>query len=270
MALGMRLQRYVLREYLSALALTLGVIVSAILLVDVVEQVRTVGSRTDISIWIAVRLTFYKMPMLIEQTMPFAILISAMLAYSRLNRQTELPAMRAAGLSAWRFLAPVALAAFLIGVFTVTILNPAGAYLTAQFETSRAQLLQTDPNVSNPLTNGVWLRQGDETGQFVINARGAEESGLRLLDVKMFEYERVFTEGRGTDAFAFVRRIEAETARLQNGFWQLENVVENVPGQQPDRSEALSIPSDLDPARLLDRFASPNTIGFWRLPGFRP
>ena len=102
----------------------------------------------------------------------------------------------------------------------------------------------------------------------MIHAWGTRQNGVVLRDVKIFEYERVYTSSQGTDEFNFKRRIEANNATLKDGFWELTGVVENMPGQRPVRREALSIPTDLDPAKLLDRFASPLTIGFWRLPDF--
>ena len=263
-----RLQLYVLRQCLSAVVVTLSVILAAILLVDVVEQLRTVGDSTEISLLTAIKLSMMKMPMLLEHTMPFVILVGAILAFSRLSRLSELPAMRAAGISAWSFLTPLAALALGLGLFVVTVLNPLGANLNSSFETTRASLLDKQVGGIAPPKNGIWLRQGSDSGQFVIHAVSTKQSGIVLSDVKIFEYERIYTRNQGTDDFAFKRRIEASTATLKNGFWELRQVVENTPGLTPVRKEALSIPTDLDPAKLLDRFASPSTIGFWKLPAF--
>lgn len=264
-----RLQLYVFRQCLSSLILTISVIMAAILLVDIMEQFRTVGNNANISFFTAVSLSAMKMPMLLEHAMPFIVLVSAMLAFSRLSRLTELPAMRAAGLSAWRFLTPLAVMSLAIGVVTVTLLNPVGAKLNGDFESTRERLVgRQSLNTENSNTHGIWLRQGSETDQFVIHAWGTEQNGIVLKDVKIFEYEKVYSRNQSTDEFNFKRRIEADSATLKDGFWELVGVVENMPGQLPVRREALSIPTDLDPAKLLDRFASPLTIGFWRLPDF--
>ena len=76
MMIAGRIQRYVFRKYLAGLGLTLGVIVVAILLVDMVEQMRTVGTRTELSLFDAFRLTVNKVPNLIQETLPFAALVS--------------------------------------------------------------------------------------------------------------------------------------------------------------------------------------------------
>ena len=268
MALGQRIQRYVFKECLSGAAIAIGVISAAIILVDVVEQIRTVGDVVDLSLIDAISLTFMKLPMLIEQTMPFLILVSAIIVFSRLSRLSELPAMRAAGLSAWRFLAPLALLALLLGVFTTAVLNPLGAHLNANFEETRANLLGNSSGSISTAKNGIWLRQGTENDQFVIYAKSAEQKGVVLNDVKIFEYERIYNSETPSNKYAFKHRIEAQTATLKDGFWELKDVIENTPGLDPVRKRALSIPTNLDPAKLLDRFANTSTIGFWQLPGF--
>jgi lipopolysaccharide export system permease protein len=263
-----RIQRYILRECLSGLALVLGVLLLAILMIDVVEQLRTVGGDVKLSLAGAFRLSLMKLPLIMEQTLPFAILVASMLAFTRLNRRSELSIIRASGISAWRFLAPVIVMALVLGIFTTTLLNPFAARLTESFELERARLLDDGRQTMAVSDTGLWLRQGDDSSQIVIHARRVEEGGIVLVDVKMIEEERLFAGNRPTNDYTFVRRIDATRAYLRSGFWQLENVVENVPNLPPERKANLAIPTSLDAVTLLDKFASPNTIGFWNLPRF--
>jgi lipopolysaccharide export system permease protein len=263
-----RIQRYILRECLSGLVLVLGVLLLAILMIDVVEQLRTVGGDVKLSLAGALRLSLMKLPLIMEQTLPFAILVASMLAFTRLNRRSELSIIRASGISAWRFLAPVIVMALVLGIFTTTVLNPFAAKLTESFELERARLLDDGRQTMAVSDTGVWLRQGDDSSQIVIHARRVEEGGIVLVDVKMIKEERLFAGNRPTNDYTFVRRIDATRAYLRNGFWQLENVVENVPNLPPERKANLAIPTSLDAVTLLDKFASPNTIGFWNLPRF--
>ena len=185
MPFGHKLQRYVFRECVVGVLITFAVILAAIILVDVVEQMRTVGDKASISLGTAFALTLLKVPMLIEQTMPFLVLVSSIWVFSRLSRLSELPAMRAAGLSAWRFLAPLALLALMLGIFTVTVLNPIGARLANNFEQTRANLVGQAVDGIAPTKNGIWLRQGSENDQFVIHAKSTEQAGVVLNDVKI-------------------------------------------------------------------------------------
>lgn len=140
--IGSRIQRYIFLKCLMALVMVLGIFVLTILLVDVVEQLRTVGGDIDLSVVQAVQLAAMKLPGLIEQTFPFAILVAAMIAYNQLNKSSELSVIRATGQSVWQFLAPVIVLAIGLGLFSMMVLNPVGATLSERFESTRADLLQ--------------------------------------------------------------------------------------------------------------------------------
>lgn len=268
MPLFSRIQRYILRECISGLVLVLGILLLAIMMIDVVEQMRTIGSDVEITLLDALRLSAMKLPMIVEQTMPFALLAATMMAFTRLNRRSELSIIRASGLSAWRFLTPVIVLGVVLGLFSSMVLNPFAASLTQSFEAERARLLNIGRGTVAVAETGIWLRQGDDTSQYVIHARRVEDGGRTLTDVKIIEEQRLYNGRQPTNDFAFVRRIDAQRAVLNDGFWQLENLVENLPNQVPERRATLAIPTSLDAVRLLDEFASPNTVGFWELPRF--
>lgn len=265
-----RIQRYIFGLSVRSLLVVLGVIIGAILLVDTVEQLRTIGTRTQIGVEVAVYLSLLKLPQLIEHTLPFALLISTMLTFRQMSVRAELPVIRASGLSAWRFLTPTMLLAGLVGAFTMLVLSPIGSTLSAQFEDVRSQLLGesgagTDIAVSD---RGVWLRDGDTFTQTIIHAGEINETGTVLTNVKMLQEERALNPGGGDPVFTFARRIDAKEARLERGFWQLTDVIEYLPDESPMPLPSLSMPTDLKQAVLMDRFSSPTTISFWDLPDY--
>jgi len=255
-----RLGRYVVSRVFGGVLIAMIAVLACILLIDLVEQMRTVGSRTDISLLEALRLTLLKTPMLVEQTLPFVVLAGTMGAIIGLNRSSELVAMRAAGVSAWRFLTPSAFVGIVLGVLAVTLLNPLGAYLYQQFEAEKENALSERLQAAGE--NGVWIRQGDEEGQVVIHADGVDPSGTRLQGATFMFFEVQ------QDALRFTRRIQAATAELKPGFWQLTDLTEATPGGRPVRQTHLAIPTSLDATELINRFVNPATLSFWALPGF--
>jgi len=265
---GSRLQRYILLQCISALLMVLGVFIITIMLIDVVEQLRTVGGDVSLSLQQAAFLAAMKLPGLIEQTLPFALLISAMITYNQLNKTSELSVIRAIGQSAWQFLSPVLFLAVMLGLFAMSILNPLGAHLSERFETERAELLRDGGRMVETVRQNIWLRQGSADTQLVIHAERVDINGRIFKNVKLLEESRIYDGARATDMFRFSRRIDADQAIIIDGFWQLTDLVENIPGQPPVRMTSLAIETDLDPNKLLSRFTSPNTIGFWDLPDF--
>ncbi len=255
-----RLGRYVFGRVLTGIAIALIAVLASILTIDLVEQMRTVGTRTEISLLEALRLTLLKTPMLVEQTLPFVVLAGVMMAIIGLNRSSELVAMRAAGVSAWRFLTPSVFAGVVLGILTITALNPLGAHLFQLFEAEKQDALS--PAAQAASEAGVWIRQGDDHGQIVIHADTVDPTGATLRGATFMFFERQ------QDALRFARRIRAETAELRPGFWQLTNLVEATPGGRPMRHTHLAIPTTLDETEMIDRFVTPASLSFWQLPPF--
>jgi len=255
-----RLGAYVISRVVAGVLVALIGVLAAILLIDLVEQMRTVGTRSDLGLIEALRLTLLKTPMLIEQTLPFVVLAGTMMAIIGLNRSSELVAMRAAGVSAWRFLAPAAFVGVIIGFFAITVLNPLGASFYRIFESEKQEALASFGAEAG--ANGVWIRQGNQEGQVVIHADGVDSTGTVLQGATF-----MFFEVRD-NALRFTRRMRADSAELKPGFWQLTNLVEATPGGRPTRHSHLAIPTTLDATELINRFVTPATLSFWELPGF--
>jgi lipopolysaccharide export system permease protein len=260
MTLGGRLGRYVLGRTLGGVGAALAVIATVIVLVQFVDLSRQVGVRAEVGPAQLFALTLLRAPSVIQILLPFVFLFGVIAAYVGLNRKSELVAMRAAGVSAWRFILPSAGAAFIAGVLTVTALNPLAAALNGRFEFERARMMENYlPNAPKE----VWLRQGDEANQIVIHAhaRDVVDGVVRLRGVSLFVYQK-----NQAGQLEFKRRLEAAEARLMPGFWQLRDVREATAGENSVRSDSLSIRSTLDAEAAMERFASPDAIAFWRLP----
>ena len=254
-----RIERYVLTRTLLAVAAALTVISAVVMLIDFVEISRNTTAGTDSTVAETLGLMLLKSPNLILLLFPFTFLFGVLAAFVNLNRRSELVAMRAAGVSAWRFIFPAAGAAFVVGLVSILVLSPMASWLDGQYEVA-ANRLDAKPGARTP--TDTWLRQGDGRTQVVIHARSRIRPGDRLQDVSMFVYT-ADSEGR----LEFQRRIEAKMAVLKRGFWQLTDAREAGPGQQAVRYRTLSIPSTLDPKTAYEKFAEPTAVPFWALPG---
>jgi lipopolysaccharide export system permease protein len=255
----MRMQAYVLGRFSIGAGAALAVIVSVIVLIDFVELSRTLGGRLDLTFVDLLGLTLLKSPMVILLLLPFVFLFGTMGAFVAMNRRSELVAMRAAGVSAWRFIFPAAAAAFLVGVATTALLNPVASVLNARFEDRQAALVggaQSGPE-------DIWLRQGDDRQQVVIHARSHDtvDDVVRLRGVSVF-IENVDASGN----LSFARRLEASEARLMPGYWRFSDVRETLPGEGSVHSDRIAIPSMLDHRTAMEKFVSPGAVAFWRLP----
>jgi lipopolysaccharide export system permease protein len=254
-----RIERYVLVQQARSLAVALGVIAALIMLIDFVEISRGVGSDVDLSGARILGLMLLKSPQVILQLLPFVFLFGTLAAFVSLNRRSELIAMRAAGVSAWRFVLPAAGAALLFGVVTVTVLGPLSASADALFQRERARLSGSVAGAEADPT--VWIREGDDTRQMVIRAERQDRANARLLNVTFFIYTN---DPNGMRTFS--ERIDADSASLSNGSWRLVNAVGAEIGQRAVRYATLDLPSSLADEEAFERFARPQATSFWSLP----
>jgi lipopolysaccharide export system permease protein len=255
-----RVERYVIGQMLLGVIAALAVITAVVVLIQFVELSSQVGTRVEVSAVGIFELTLLRVPSLVQILLPFCFLGGGMVAFVGLNRRSELVAMRAAGVSAWRFILPSAVCALLLGVLCVGVLNPMAADLNARFEVRREQVME---NYLGDQPRDIWLRQGDETTQIVIHARDRDSrhGAVTLRGVSFFIYEK---NERGIPEFR--RRLEASEATLLPGFWRLKNVREATAGASSMRSDTLTLKSTLDAEAAMESLASPETIPFWRLP----
>lgn len=252
------IESYVLIQTLIAITGALLILSSVILLIDFVD----VSGRLELSFTQIAGLVAMKSPAVIVVVLPFILLFGTLSAFVALNRRSELVALRAAGISAWRFIMPAAVTAFLFGVATVTILDPVTSNLNDRFDRAMQQI---SAGQGQARAGDIWLRQGDTDSQTVIHAEAVDtENGQVILDSPTFHIFDLKEDG----AVVFERRIAAASAELQVGAWQLTDVTEAAPGGEPREYASMSMPTLIANQRDVERFSSPQTISLWALPQF--
>ncbi|HXJ00116.1 MAG TPA: LPS export ABC transporter permease LptG [Micropepsaceae bacterium] len=206
-----------------------------------------------------ISMSLLKLPDVAQKLLPFAVLLGAVFAFSRLSRNHELVATRAAGISAWQFLTPPLLVAVALGVVTMTLFNPMASSFLAQYTRLEARYIHGQASQLAVSSTGLWLRQGDASHQSVVHALRVADQGVHLEEVIVFLYQ-------GLDHYA--GRIDAASADLQEGRWHLTNAWISGPDGLPQHRGVYDLPTELTPAQIQESFASPDTISFWELPHF--
>jgi len=227
--------------------------------IDFLEMMRRTGDLRDISGFFIAKITLFRVPFITERVLPFAVLVGAMFCYLNLSRRLELVVARSAGISAWQFTAPAIAIAWLLGVVMTTVYNPISAVLHEQSTRLEADLFGGESGAFRNATSGFWLRQRNEEGQAVINAKSSRQQGIELGGVTVFRFD---TAGRFQD------RIEAKSATLEPGYWRLEAARIHVSGIAPSQRDILRMKTTLTPTQVGESFATPETVPFWSLSSY--
>jgi len=261
MRISTTLSFYIGRYFLLSFFLLFGLFLFLILLFDTIELMRRAASKPEVGFQHVLEMALLKLPYMGQETFPFAVLFGGMAAFWRLTRSYELVVTRAAGVSAWQFLLPVVGLAFLLGVLQVTVINPVASAILAEFERMEARLIEGHRELLALSGSGLWLRQANPDGQSVVHSDHVSQRGndVELKNVVVFMY-------LGKDKFH--SRIEANQAKLEDGFWHMNDVWIYEPDSRPQFESEYWLATDLTLGKIQDSFASPETMSFWSLPNF--
>lgn len=235
---------------------------SVAFLFDVVETLRRASSKEDATFSIVLSMSLFKLPHLAEQIVPFAVLFGAMLSFWRLTRNHELVVTRAMGVSVWQFIFPALFLAFFIGVIKITMLNPVAAAMLLRYEELENKYLKGKTSLLAVTDTGLWLRQTDPSGESVVHAlhvTSRSADNFQLSDVTIFLF------GNGD---RFVGRMDADSARLVPGHWELHNAWLSSPKRPAQFVKEYLLKTDITFKQIQNSFASPESISFWDLPRF--
>jgi lipopolysaccharide export system permease protein len=246
------------RFVVSALGVFAAIFV-LLVLVDYIEMVRKTSGLIDVSAIAVAETSLFRVPQLLEKMMPFCILIGAMTCYLALSRRLELVVARAAGVSAWQFIAPALASAIILGLLATTAYNPMSANLRELSKRMEAELFGNAPGGGVQDAAGFWINQINSDGQAIINAARSEQQGARLTGLTVFRFDN-------NDQFK--ERIEAQQATLEEGQWLFKSVRRYTLNGPPVDEDTFTLATSLTAAQVRNSFSTPETVSFWQLPGY--
>ena len=255
------LSRYFALRFLSSVVgAFIGVVILAGM-IDFVELMRRGADWPNATPWALAKISMFRVPQLTERIMPFSILVGAMSCYLTLSRRLELVVARAAGISAWQFVAPAVIAAFLFGTVATTVYNPISAVLEEQSKRLEFEVVGEVPSALQRSSSGsgFWVRQKSADGAAIINAKSSRDQGANLGNVSVYTFN---ADGH------FQQRIEARSAALEDGFWLLEDVRIYASGNPLQIADTYRLNTNLTLEQVRESFATPETVPFWQLPSY--
>ena len=247
-----RLAWYMVRLFVTRSVAVLIALVLILMTLDLLGEsgkILAVPGNTDADLW---RYVGLRLPILIARFLPFSVLLGTLIAFVGLNQNSEVVAMKAAGLSAHQILAPLVLASIGIaaGVFAfneLVVVNSTRA-VTAWSDNDYKPVPPSSGMVSN-----VWVMNGED----LVHAGIAGGRPFTLQRVEIFD------RGGGI----LQREIQAARATQRpTGDWLLQdvkiydanmNVVRRVP-------QMVALP-DLTPDQMTLAKVEPLELPYWTL-----
>lgn len=260
----MILHLYFARRFLKAFGATFGVFFALTFLLNLVEEIGRFGPDV-LSFAGAIELTLLSVPRSLYQITPLIMILATLILYLGLARSSEMVVTRASGRSAMRALVSPFAASLLVGALLVGVFNPIVASTSKRYEVLKSTYKAGEFSVFSISDEGLWLRQGDQTGQTVIRATTASADGSILRNVTFFSLDDV---GNPT------QRIEARQATLEQNRWVLTKakVWPLARGQNPEDNaqlmDRITVQTDLTRQGIADTFGDPLVVPVWQLPAY--
>ncbi|MHC5653243.1 LPS export ABC transporter permease LptG [Stappia sp. ICDLI1TA098] len=254
---GTTLAVYLALRFLGSI---LGLFLLAAVLIyifDLLELLRRTGGEDGASLLRIALISLLRVPQLMEQVLPFAVLFGAIAAFLSLSRKLELVVARAAGVSVWQFTAPALIVGLVVGIAAVSVYNPLAVLLRDQSDKIAAGLFGREQNFLMQTTGEIWLRQDGADGESVVHAKQILDNGERLLGVTIFTFDR-----NGS----FAERIEAHEARFSDRSWKLSQATVYTTTGDPQTYPTYQVSTYLTATEVRESIAAPESIGFWDLP----
>ncbi|WP_158968062.1 LPS export ABC transporter permease LptG [Chachezhania sediminis] len=258
----MTLDFYFARRFVQSFLMVGVIFLVLIVLVELFEQIRKFQDA-DLGIVRLLSLSLLNAPQSMSDVLPLLVILSAILLFVGLARTSELVVTRAIGRSGLRaLLAPVSVTA-VIGLLAVTTLNPITAATSERYDELVARWRNDESAALSLSSEGLWLRQSGPDTQSVVHALKIDQDADTLSQISILTYQR----GGGP-----IRRIEADTAELEDGKWILQNgkVWPLGPGTSPEhQSETfaeMTIPTSLTPDQILDSVGRTDGTSIYKMP----
>lgn len=255
------LSRYTVRQVLANFLMVFFAIIGIILMFDMIESLRKISGRDDVTLWFAVQLAVTRISRNIEVVVPFVVMVAAMISFWKLSKNNEFVIIRAAGVSMFSFLKPLAVAIFLLGVTCVSVLNPIASKLYEWHEILSYRFDTRNPNAMLFSSKGLWIREAVQDGKVLLieakTLRQEDDNVVWMRDVSITELD---------DNSQIIKSYVASFATLDGNIFHLKDVRVLIGGKPIETLSDYAYETTIDIQRIRENFIEPEAISFWQLP----
>lgn len=250
------LTAYLAKLFVVRIAAMLAILVLVLMMLDLLStsgEILAVPGNGQGELWTYVTL---RVPQLIARFLPYSVLLATIIALVTLNQNSEVIAMKAAGLSAHQVLAPLLLTAAVVAGISFAFNESVVTRATATLKAWEANEYGPIPEDSGVRAN-VYLADGDD----ILTAASltGEGEGIAMRGVTWY---------RRGDGGMLVEQVRAETARYAAPGWRLENATRfDVAAADTSRLAQLVVAEELTPAQIELESVDPDAENFVELFG---
>jgi len=208
------LDRYVVREFLGVLLPVLLGFVVLYLIVDFFDRL-DILLRHDASVYSAVKYFAFKVPLMVTQVLPPAILVASLLSLGLLNRRNEITSMRAAGVSLGQTARPLLIVAALVSLLALAWDEIVVPYCAREFQYVNNIEIRKRAQRGIFSDREIWYRGA----QGIYNIEHVDQKQGTLYGLTIYKID---------PAFGIRTILEVPKAKWTSKGWDAEGAVEHI------------------------------------------
>ncbi len=205
------------------------------------------------------KMTLLKMPLRIQDLLPYSIFFGSIISLLRLSKNSELVIARSSGLNIWYCSLPHILLAFLIGIISISVLSPITSVTQKKLLQIEGKYLDKNNNSLQFSDGGFWLYQKQKDNTAIIHAENINPTNIELKNVTIFRYN---------ENYEFYERIDGSITELQTGYWKIKNGKKTDKNLKISNFIELQMPTYFTSEQIKESFAPPETVSFWSMLNF--
>ena len=187
---------YLTKIYLKNILLVLLIFLFLVLLVDFIELYRRASEKVNFNndddrfISILLYLTLLKSPNTVKNILPFSILISTILTFTKWKQNNYFVIVRTIGISLKKTIFPPCVLVLFLGLLSLIFLHPLANYSNGKYTALENKYFGHKVEESISLSkNGIWIRKKTDHGFLIIKAQNITKSKNVLKNVEIFRFD---------------------------------------------------------------------------------
>ena len=196
----------------------------------------------------------------IEKILPFAVLIGSISCFNQWKKNNYYIITRSSGLSLWKIITPSLLCFFILGIFSITVLNPFSTIMNKKYENLETIFFKHKKLNNFSFDNkGFWMKQTFNGKTIIINAYKVNSKLQTLDDVNIF----ILNENAD-----FEKRVSAKTAKFDKNKLSLSNAIITDSQSLINSFSKYNLNLDLTSENINISILEPETIFIINLPNY--
>lgn len=206
----MIINRYIAKGFFKYFLMIIGVVVSLFI---IIEYLKSTGRfiQYNMSLLDGFGYVLLKAPYVFWLVTPVGCIIGPIIFFGLMKRNNELVALQSGGMSLFSLFRPMSLYGFLLGLLVFIIAETVvPKTITQAYETQR---LLRNKAVATTRTDNIWLKNDRN----ILHIEKYDEKEKTLSGVTVYVMDKDFN---------LARRVDAQSARYENGGWVLMKAIE--------------------------------------------